>query len=154
MPEDWAQTTGKKIEGRIAEEIERAATLQKRYEEGIQRFRKQLLDLVASVNAHIGTEANRVHVIVLHNSLILSAAYKRIVTVEEAGQWPEEKVPACVGRILIERENRRAPAPVEADRIFVTAAGTQTAFYLRTAQGALKQLADADFKGLVEYFAT
>jgi hypothetical protein len=152
MPEDWAQTTAKKIEGRIAEEAERAATLQKRYEEGVQRFRKQLLDLVASVNAHIGTEANRVHVIVLHNGVSLSAAYKRIVTVEEAGQWPDEKVPACVGRILIERENRKAMGPSEPDRIFITAAGTQTAFYQRTAQGPLKQLTDADLKGLVEYF--
>jgi hypothetical protein len=154
MAEDWAQSTAKKIEGRIAEEAERAATLQKRYEEGIQRFRKQLLDLVMAVNAHIATDANRIHTIVLHNGIILSAAYKRIVTVEEAGAWPEEKVPACVGRVLVERENRKAPGASDPDRIFVTAAGTQTAFYQRTGQGALKQLTDADVRALIEYFTS
>ena len=152
MPEDWAQATAKKVEVRIAEEAERAATLQKRYEDGVQRFRKLLLDLIAAVNTHIENEASRIHVIVLHNGVILAAAYKRIVTVEEAGAWPEEKVPACVGRILVERENRKAGQAGEPDKIFVTAAGTQTAFYQRIAQGTLKQLTDADLKGLVEYF--
>lgn len=154
MAEDWAHATAKKVEGRIAEEMERAATLQKRYEDGVQRFRKLLLDLVTAVNAHITGETGRIQVTVLHNGIILSAAYKRIVTVEELGQWPDEKVPACVGRIVVERENRRAMAPVEPDKIFVTAAGTQTALYQRVAQGTLKQLTDADLKGLVEYFAT
>jgi hypothetical protein len=151
MPEDWAQATAKKVESRLSEEAERVALQRKRFDEGVQRFRKQLLDLVGSVNAHIDSEAGRLHVIVLDNGTILSAAYKRIVTVEELGAVAG--VPACVGRIVVEHENRRGPVP-EAVEIYVTAAGTQTAFYQRVGGKDLKPLVEADFKRLIEYFAS
>jgi hypothetical protein len=155
MPEDWAQATAKKVESRITEEADRAATQRKRFEDGIQRFRKLVLDLVAAVNTHIAADAHRIHTIVLDNGLILSAAYKRVVTVEEPGAFPDERVPACVGRILIERENRKALAGVEPEKLFVTAAGTQTAFYRRVGSAQeIKPVADADFKLIVEYFAS
>lgn len=152
MPEDWAQTTAKKVQARIVEEAERAATLRKRFEDGVQRFRKQLLDLVAAVNAHIEPEANRIHTIVLDNGVILAAAFKRIVTVEEAGVVPG--VPACVGRIVVERENRKAGTPIDPSEVFVTAAGTQTAFYQRVAGKEIKPIGDAEFRQIVEYFAS
>jgi hypothetical protein len=155
MPEDWAQATAKKVESRITEEADRAATHRKRFDDGVQRFRKLLLDLVAAVNANIETESHRIHIIVLDNGIILSAAYKRLVTVEEQGAFPDERVPACVGRILLERENRKAIIPTEPEKLFVTAAGTQTAFYRRVGSGQdIKPVADADFKQLVEYFAS
>ena len=56
MAEDWGKTVAKKVEGRIAEEAERIATQRKRFEEGVERFRKQVLDLVAAVNGNIATE--------------------------------------------------------------------------------------------------
>jgi hypothetical protein len=155
MPEDWAQATAKKVESRLREETERAATHRKRFEEGVQRFRKQVLDLVAAVNGHIEAEPHRIHAIVLENGVILSAAYKRIVTVEEPGAFPEERVPACVGRILIERENRRAAASADPEKMFVTAAGAQTAFYRRVGSGQdIKPMAEGDFRQLVEYFTS
>ena len=154
MPEDWAQTTAKKVEGRITEEADRAATHRKRFEEGVQRFRKLVLDLVAAVNAHIQAEQHRIHTVVLDNGLILTAAFKRIATVEEPGAFPEERVPACVGRILIEKENRREAGPAEPEKMFITAAGTQTAFYRRVGSGQdIKPAAEVDFKQLIEYFA-
>ncbi len=152
MPEDWAQSTAKKVQARIVEEAERAATLRKRFDDGIQRFRKQLLDLVAAVNAHVEPEANRIHITVLDNGVILAAAYKRIVTVEEAGAVPG--VPACVGRIVVERENRKAGSPLDPSELFVTAAGTQSAFYQRIAGKDLKPIGDAEFRQLVEFFAS
>jgi hypothetical protein len=153
MAEDWAQATAKKVEGRLAEEAERAATQRKRFEEGVQRLRKQLLDLVAAVNQHIEHEQSRIHTIVLDNGLILVAAYKRIVTTEEAGV--RDNVPACVGWVRVERESRKASAPVEPEEIFITAAGTQTAFYRRSLRDQrLVQFVDADFRQLVEYFAS
>jgi hypothetical protein len=155
MPEDWAQVTAKKVESRISEEADRAATHRKRFDEGIQRFRKLLLDLVAAVNAHIATESHRIHTVILDNGIILTAAYKRLVTVEEPGAFPDERVPACVGRILLERENRKASATVEPDKLFVTAAGSQTAFYRRVGSAQdIKPVADADFKLIIEYFAS
>jgi hypothetical protein len=151
MAEDWAKTTARKVEGRIAEEAERAATRRKRYEDGVERFRKQLLDLVASVNANIAEEAHRVHVVVLDNGIILTAAYKRIVTVEEPGVIAD--LPAAVGKVTLHREDRRAATQPDPQEVYITQAGTQTAFYHRLGKD-LKQFLDAEFKQIVEYFAT
>ncbi len=151
MAEDWAKTVAKKVEGRVAEEAERIATRRKRFEEGVERFRRQLLDLVDAVNANIESDAHRIQKIVLDNGVILSAAYKRLVTVEELGA--AEGVPASVGRILLHREDRKAPAPPEPEELFITSTGTQTTFYRRPA-GQLKIMGEPDFKTLVEYFAS
>lgn len=153
MAEDWAQAVARKVESRLAEEAERAAAQRRRYEDGVQRFRRQLLELVEAVNRHIEAPEHRIHTIVLDNGLILSAAYKRIVTVEEPGV--RENVPACVGVVRVERENRRTPGAVETEEIYITAAGTQTAFYRRSArEQKLVQVTETDFRHLVEYFAT
>src|SRR5688572_8704352 len=106
MAEDWAQTVAKKVEVRVSEEAERSATRKQRFEQGVERFRKQVLDLVDAVNGNIKDEAHRIQRIVLENGVILSAAYKRVVTMEEIGA--AEGVPASVGRILLHREDRRA----------------------------------------------
>jgi hypothetical protein len=151
MAEDWATTVAKKIESRIADEADRTTVRRKRYEEGVEKFRKQVLDLVAAVNGKIGVEAGRIHIILLDNGFILSAAYKRIVTTEEPGVFPD--IPASVGKILLQREDRKALALSEPTEVYVTQAGTQTAFYHRTG-GALKQFLDPEFKQVVEYFAT
>ncbi len=151
MAEDWGKTIAKKVEVRVAEEAERVATRRKRYDDGVERFRKQVLDLVAAVNANIQTEANRIHAIVLDNGLILSAAYKRLVTAEELGSLPE--VPASVGKILVQREDRKVAAPTEPQEVYITQAGTQVAFYHRVGRD-LKQFLDAEFKQLIEYFAS
>ncbi len=151
MAEDWGKTIAKKVEVRVAEEAERVATRRKRYDDGVERFRKQVLDLVAAVNANIQTEANRIHAIVLDNGLILSAAYKRLVTAEELGSLPE--VPGSVGKILVQREDRKAAAPTEPQEVYITQAGTQVAFYHRVGRD-LKQFLDAEFKQLIEYFAS
>jgi hypothetical protein len=151
MAEDWAKTIAKKVEGRIAEEADKAATLRKRYEEGVQRFRKQILDLVASVNANIATEPNRIQTIVLDDGMILAAAFKRLVTVEEMGLTPG--VPACVGKVVVNRENRKAATPAEPEEIYLTSAGTQTAYYHYIGKD-LKIMADAEFRQIIEYFAS
>jgi hypothetical protein len=151
MAEDWAKTVAKKVEGRVAEEAERVVTRRKRYEEGVERFRKLILDLVGAVNANIESGANRIQVIVLDNGLILAAAYKRIVTLEEIG--PMEGVPASVGKIVASREDRKAAASPEPEEIFITSSGTQTTFYRRPG-GQLKLMGDPDFKQIVEYFAS
>ena len=150
MAEDWAKIVAKKVEGRVAEEAERIATRRKRFEEGVERFRKQLLDLVGTINGNIAAEASRIQVIALDNGLILAAAYKRIVTVEEVGAT--EGVPASVGKIVLDREDRKAAAAPEAEEIFITSSGTQTTFYRRPA-GQLKIMGEPDFKQIVEYFA-
>jgi hypothetical protein len=149
--EDWAKTTAKKIAGRIPEEAERAGIRKKRHEDGVERFRKQLLDLVSVVNANIETEASRIHAIVLENGVILTAAYKRIVTVEEFGAVPD--VPAAVGKIVLNREDRKAATQPEAQEVYITQAGTQVAFYHGRGKD-LKQFLDAEFKQVVEYFAS
>ena len=151
MAEEWSKVVARKVEGRVAEEAERIATRRKRFEEGVERFRKQLLDLVGVVNAHIATEANRIQVIVLDNGLLLAAAYKRIVTTEEMG--PTEGVPASVGKIVLEREDRKASAQPEPEEIYVTSSGAQTTFYKRSV-GQLKIMGEPDFKQLVEYFGS
>ena len=151
MAEEWAKIVARKVEARVAEEAERIVTRRKRYDEGIERFRKQLLDLVGTVNANIGTEAHRIQVIVLDNGLLLAAAYKRLVTAEQIG--PTEGVPASVGKIVLEREDRKAAAPPEPEEIFITSSGTQTTFYKRPA-GQLKIMGEPDFKQMVEYFAS
>jgi len=152
MAQDWAEVTAKKVAGRIAEEAERATTLQKRYGDGVERFRRQVLDLVVAVNAHIETEMNHIHVITLDNGIILAAAYKRIVTTEEMGR--EEGVPACVGSVRIQREDRKATAALEPARVFLTSAGVQTAFYHRNKDLKMMIFAEAEFKQLIEYFAS
>lgn len=151
MADEWAKTIAKKVEGRLAEEGERAATLRKRFEDGVERFRKQVLDLVGAVNAHIESEASRIHTIVLDNGLSLAAAYKRIVTVEEFGAVPA--VPACVGRIMVRKEDRRATNPLEPEPVFITAAGTQVAFYRHVGKD-LKMFGEPELKQIVEFFAT
>ena len=151
MAEDWAKTIAKKVEARVAEEAERVVTRRKRYEEGVERFRKLILDLVAAVNANIESEANRIQVIILDSGIILAAAYKRIVTVEELG--PTEGVPASVGKIGVSREDRKAAATPEPEDLFITSSGTQTTFYRRPG-GQLKIMADPDFKQIIEYFAS
>jgi hypothetical protein len=151
MAEDWAKTIAKKVEGRITEEAERAATRRKRYEDGIERFRKQLLDLVTAVNANIESESSRVHKVVLENGIILTAGYKRVVTVEEPGILPD--VPASVGKVTLQREDRRAAAPSEPQEIYVTQAGSQTAFYHRLGKD-IKQFLEPEFKSVVEFFAS
>jgi|RhiMetdeSRZDD1v2_1073273.scaffolds.fasta_scaffold410799_3 hypothetical protein len=149
--EDWAKTTAKKVEGRVAEEAERIVTRRKRYDEGVERFRKQLLDLVDAVNTNIGSEAHRIQKIVIDNGVILAAAYKRIVTAEEIGAF--EGVPASVGRITLHREDRKASAPPEPEEVYITSSGTQTTFYRRPG-GQLKIMGDPDFKQFVEYFGS
>ena len=149
MAEDWAKTVAKKVEARIAEEAERVTTRRKRYDDGVERFRKQVLDLVAAVNANIGAETHRVHTIVLDNGLILSAAYKRIVTTEEIGVVGD--VPASVGKIQVQREDRKASTPLEPHEVYITQAGTQIAFYHRIGRD-LKQFLEPEFKQLIEYF--
>ena len=151
MAEDWATTIAKKVEGRITEEADRAATRRKRYEDGIERFRKQVMDLVAAVNAKIAVEGNRIHTIVLDNGFILSAGYKRIVTTEEYGVVLE--VPASVGKVQVQREDRKALTPPEPQEVYVTQAGSQVAFYHRIGKD-LKQFLEPEFKQLVEYFGT
>jgi len=151
MAEEWAKVVAKKVESRVAEEAERIVTRRKRYDEGIERFRKQLLDLVGTVNANIATEAHRIQVIVLDNGLLLAAAYKRLVSVEEIG--PTEGVPASVGKIVLEREDRKAATAPEPEEIFITSSGTQTTFYKRPG-GQLKIMGEPDFKQMVEYFTS
>ncbi|MBI4011040.1 MAG: hypothetical protein HY359_01925 [Candidatus Rokubacteria bacterium] len=151
MAEDWAKTIAKKVEARVAEEAERVVTRRKRYEEGVERFRKLILDLVAAVNANIEAQASRIQVIVLDSGIILAAAYKRIVTVEELGAV--EGVPASVGKIVVSREDRKAAATPEPEDLFITSSGTQTTFYRRPG-GQLKIMADPDFKQIIEYFAS
>ncbi|MBI3455920.1 MAG: hypothetical protein HY002_09060 [Candidatus Rokubacteria bacterium] len=151
MADDWARTIAKKVEGRLADEAERAATLRKRYEDGVERFRKQVLDLVAAVNAHIETEASRIHTIVLDNGLSLAAAYRRIVTVEEGGAVPG--VPACVGKVIVSKEDRKAATQPEPETVFITSAGTHTAFY-RYVGKDLKMMGEPELKQLVEFFAS
>jgi len=151
MAEEWAKVVAKKVESRVAEEAERIVTRRKRYDDGIERFRKQLLDLVGTVNANIATEAHRIQVIVLDNGLLLAAAYKRLVSVEEIG--PTEGVPASVGKIVLEREDRKAATAPEPEEIFITSSGTHTTFYKRPA-GQLKIMGEPDFKQMVEYFAS
>ena len=150
MAEDWGKTVAKKVEGRIAEEAERIATQRKRFEEGVERFRKQVLDLVAAVNGNIATEPHRIQTIVLDNGLILASAYKRIVTEETIGAAP--KVPASVGKIAIHYENRKGAAPEPKD-LFITSSGTQTTFYHLIGE-QLKIIGEADFKQIVEYFGS
>ena len=151
MAEEWSKVVARKVEGRVAEEAERIATRRKRFEEGVERFRKQLLDLVGVVNAHIATEANRIQVIALDNGLLLAAAYRRIVTTEEIGAV--EGVPASVGKIVLKREDRKAAATPEPEEIFVTSSGTQTTFYKRPG-GQLKIVGELDFKQMIEYFGS
>jgi hypothetical protein len=151
MPDDWAKLTAKKVESRVAEEAERAATQRKRFDEGVERFRKQILDLVAAVNGNIATEANRLQTIVLDDGIILAAAYKRLVTMEAVEHVKD--VPGSVGRITLHREDRKAPAPHEPDELYITSTGTQTTFYRRVG-GQLKILGDPEFKQLIEYFAS
>jgi hypothetical protein len=151
MADDWAKATAKKGERRLAEEAERAATQRKRYDEGVERFRKQTLDLVAAINANIAADAGRIQAITLDDGIILAAAYKRIVTVEKVGRIDD--VPASVGRIGVVREDRKAVAPPEPEELYITSSGTQTTFYRRSG-GQLKIFGDADFKQLIEYFAS
>jgi hypothetical protein len=152
MADDWAKTIAKKVEARIGEEAERTATRKQRYEQGIERFRKQVLELVDAVNGNIAGEGSRIQKIVLDNGMILSAAYKRIVTTEEIGAT--EGVPASVGKIVVNREDRKASEPQEMEEFFVTSSGTQITFYKRTQGGQLKIVSDLDFKQVVEYFAS
>jgi hypothetical protein len=151
MAEEWSKVVAKKVDARLAEEAERIVTRRKRYDEGVERFRKQLLDLVGQVNANIETEAHRIQVIVLDNGLLLAAAYKRLVTSEEIGAT--DGVPASVGKIVLEREDRKAAAAPEPEEIYITSSGTQTTFYKRPA-GQLKIMGDPDFKQMVEFFAS
>ena len=150
MADDWAKATAKKVESRVAEEADRAATTRKRFDDGIERFRKQTLDLVAAINANIASEANRIQTIALDDGIILAAAYKRIVTVEKMGRV--EDVPASVGRIGLHREDRKATAPPEPEELYVTSSGTQTTFYRRVGS-QLKIFGEAEFKQIIEYFA-
>jgi hypothetical protein len=152
MAEDWAKTIAKKVAGRLGEEAERTATRKQRFDQGVERFRKQVLDLVDAVNGNIETEAGRIQRIVLDNGMILAAAYKRIVTVEEIGAT--EGVPASVGKIVVNREDRRASEPQELEEFFVTSSGTQITFYKRPQGGQLKIVSDLDFKQVIEYFAS
>jgi hypothetical protein len=152
MAEDWAKTIAKKVEARLSEEAERAATRKQRYDQGIERFRKQVIDLVDAVNGNIEGEVHRIQKTVLENGVILSAAYKRIVTVEDLGAT--EGVPASVGKIVVQREDRRAADPAEPEEFFVTSSGTQITFYKRPPGGPLKIVSDLDFKQLIEYFAS
>src|SRR5262245_11222375 len=152
MADDWAKTIAKKVEARLAEEAEKAATRKQRYDQGVERFRKQVLDLVDAVNGNIEGEAGRIQKIVLDNGVILSAAYKRIVTVEEIGAT--DGVPASVGKIAVNREDRRASEPPEPEEFFVTSSGTQITFYKRAQGAQLKIVSDVDFKQLIEYFAS
>jgi hypothetical protein len=152
MAEDWAKTIAKKVEGRLAEEAERAATRKQRYDQGVEKFRKTVLDLVDTVNGNIEAEAGRIQKIVLDNGVILAAAYKRIVTVEEIGAT--EGVPASVGKVAVLREDRRAAEPPEPDEFFLTSSGTQITFYKRAQGGQLKIVSDLDFKQLIEYFGS
>lgn len=152
MADDWAKATAKKVEARIAEEAERTANRKQRHEQGVERFRKQVIELVDAVNGNIESEAHRIHKIVLDNGMILSAAYKRIVTTEEQGAT--EGVPASVGKIVLNREDRRAAEPLEMEEFFVTASATQITFYKRPAGGQLKIVSELDFKQIIEFFAT
>lgn len=151
MAEDWATTTAKKVETRIAEEAERIATRQKRFDEGVEKFRKTILDLVGQVNAKIASEPNRIQTVTLHNGMIFTAAYKRIVTQEVLGAI--EGVPASVGKVVLHTEDRKAATPPEVGEVFITQAGTQTAFYHFVGKD-MKQFLDADFKKTIEYFAS
>lgn len=153
MAEEWGKTIARKVEARVAEEAERISTRRKRFEDGVERFRRQVLDLIGSVNGHIESEPNRIQVIVLDNGVILAAAYKRLVTVEELGAF--EGVPASVGRITLHREDRKGAAPTEPEEIFITSSGTQTTFYRRSAgQTQIKMMGDPDFKQIIEYFGS
>jgi hypothetical protein len=153
MAEEWGKAVARKVEARVAEEAERISTRRKRFDEGIERFRRQVLDLVASVNAHIESEPHRIQVIVLDNGFILAAAYKRLVTAEELGAF--EGVPASVGRVTLHREDRKAAVQAEPEEVFITSSGTQTTFYRRSAgQTQIKIMGDPDFKQIVEFFAS
>jgi hypothetical protein len=152
MADDWAKTIAKKVEARLSEEAERTTTRRQRHEQGVERFRKQVLELVDAVNGNIEGDANRIQKIVLDNGMLLSAAYKRIVTVEELGAT--EGVPASVGKIVLHREDRRAAEPAEPEEFFVTSSATQITFYKRPAGGQLKIVSDLDFKQIIEYFAS
>jgi hypothetical protein len=152
MADDWAKTIAKKVEGRLAEEAERIATRKQRYDQGVEKFRKTVLDLVDAVNGNIAAEAGRIQKIVLDNGVILAAAYKRIVTVEELGAT--EGVPASVGKVVVLREDRHASEPLEPDEFFLTSSATQITFYKRSQGGQLKIVSDVDFKQLVEFFAS
>ncbi len=151
MAEDWVTATAKKVEGRIAEEAERIATRQKRFDEGVEKFRKTVLDLVGQINAKITTEPNRIQTVVLHNGFILTAAYKRLVTEEVLGAI--EGIPASVGKVVLHWEDRKAATPAERGEVFITQAGTQTAFYQYVGKD-LKQFLDPEFKKTIEYFAS
>jgi hypothetical protein len=151
MAEDWAKTIAKKVEGRITEEAERASTLQRRFVEGVERFRKIVLDLVTSVNTNIPVETSRIQIIILDNGLILAAAYKRIVTEEKMERV--EGVPACVGKVTLHREDRKAAVPPDTLEVYLTSAGTQTAYYHRIGKD-VKIFTDPEFKQIVEYFAS
>jgi hypothetical protein len=151
MADDWAKATAKKVETRVAEEAERAATQRKRFDEGIERFRKLILDLVTAINGNIATEANRIQTIVLDDGVILAAAYKRVVTTERMGRVDD--VPASVGRIVLHREDRKAAAPAEPEELYITSTATQTTFYRRVGP-QLKIVGDAEFKQIVEYFGS
>jgi hypothetical protein len=148
---DWAKATAKKVETRIGEVAELATTRRKRHEDGVERFRKQLLELVTAVNASIEAEASRIHPIVIDNGIILTAAYKRIVTEEQFGTVAD--VPAAVGKIVVFREDRKAATQPEPQEVYVTQAGTQVAFYHGRGKD-LKQFLDAEFKQVIEYFAS
>jgi hypothetical protein len=153
MAEEWGKTVAKKVEARVSEEAERISTRRKRFEDGLERFRRQVLDLVGSVNAHIESEPNRIQVIILDTGLILAAAYKRLVTVEELGAF--EGVPASVGRITLHREDRKAAAAADPEEVFITSSGIQTTFYRRSAgQTQIKLMGDPDFKQIIEYFGS
>jgi hypothetical protein len=151
MAEDWAKTVAKKVESRIGEEAERLTVRRKRYEEGVERFRRQILDLVSAVNGNIESEGSRIQVIVLEDGLILAAAYKRLMTVEQIGAT--EGVPASVGKVVLVREDRRAAVPAEPEDLFITSSGTQTTFYRRPG-GQLKIMGEPDFKQIIEYFTS
>jgi hypothetical protein len=151
MAEDWAKTVAKKVEGRIAEEAERMATRRKRYDEGIERFRKQLLDLVTAVNTNITTETSRIHPIVVDDGIILVAGYKRVMTVEEPGSVAD--VPASVGKVVVQREDRKAATQPEPQDVYITQAGTQTATYYRVGKD-LKQFLEPELKQILEFFST
>lgn len=151
MAEDWAKTVAKRVDGRVADEAEKAATLRKRFDEGVARFRKQVLDLAEAVNANIETGTNRVQVIVVEDGISLAAGYRRIVTLEELGVV--SGIPACVGKVTLQLENRKGATEPESREIFITSAGVQTTFYHYVGKD-LKIMGEADFKRLVEYFAS
>jgi hypothetical protein len=74
-----------------------------------------------------------------------------MVTVEEIGAI--DGVPASVGKIVLDREDRKAAAAPEPEEIFITSSGTQTTFYKRPG-GQLKIMGEPDFKQMIEFFAS